>query len=162
MLEWTIPKSQHNALSIAARSSPLGYRLQYAYPNFNAWEFRLSNHPANLLLRFTLEIVSLVTIGQWAWNAFAGWQQYLFVVGIPFCVAVVWGLFGVPDDPMRNRKSMVAIPGRSRFALETFIFLLAIILMINLGNLFLAIFFSVALFFNYLWSADRLIWLIRS
>lgn len=71
-------------------------------------------------------------------------------------------MFGVPNDPIRIRKSLVAIPGRSRFALEALLFLLVIILMINMGNLFLAIFFSVALFFNYLWSAERLIWLIKS
>lgn len=119
-------------------------------------------HPANLLLRFVLEIVGLVTVAQWAWIQIEGWQKYLLGFGVPVAWAIVWGVFGTPGDPIRNKKPPVAIPGRIRLGLETFLFLIVIAFMFNMESIFLAIFYGFALVLNYFWSAERLVWLLKN
>jgi hypothetical protein len=70
-----------------------------------------------LAIRFLLEVSSLVAIGFWAhrWGLAPA-------IGAPLVVAVLWGVFAVPDDPSRSGKAPVAVPGIVRLLLELAVF----------------------------------------
>ena len=76
-----------------------------------------------LAVRFLLEIIAVGSIG------FAGWRigdgeisggilAALFVI----IAATVWGTFSVPDDPTRNPKPVIAVPGWLRILVELTVF----------------------------------------
>jgi len=119
----------------------------------------LASHPANLLLRFTLEIVALVSLGQWAWRASEGIWRYVFGIGLPLLMAALWGIFAVPDDPSRGGKPLAPISGRLRLAMEGAFFTMAALAMLNRGQLVLAGAFVVAVLLHYFLSVERIVWL---
>lgn len=122
----------------------------------------LTQHPANLLLRFALEITALVGMGQWGWESFQGFPRYTAAFGLPLIFALLWITFGTPGDTSRGKAPLKAIPGRVRLGLEAVFFLFAIFCFIASGQPLLALFFVIALLLHYLWSAERVVWLIRN
>jgi hypothetical protein len=122
----------------------------------------LAQHPANLLLRFALEVTALVGIGQWGWETFQGFPRYLAALGLPLVFALLWMTFGTPGDTSRGKPPLKPVPGRVRLSLEAFFFLFAIFCFFASGQPLLALFFSIALLLHYFWSAERVVWLIRN
>jgi hypothetical protein len=80
--------------------------------------------PAQLALRFSLELAALVALAAWARHAvghgIAGW---LAMVGLPLVGASLWGVFAVPGDPSRSGRAVVGVPGWLRLLLELSVFL---------------------------------------
>jgi hypothetical protein len=74
--------------------------------------------PANLVLRFVLELAAFAAIGYWAWTAADGWLRPVLTVAAVGAVIVVWGLFVSP-------KAKVDTPAWARFAIEVAVWIAA-------------------------------------
>jgi hypothetical protein len=123
----------------------------------------LTQHPANLLLRFALEIVALVGVGQWAWQKFDGSLRYLAGIGLPLLLYLAWGAFKTPGEPgPGSRRVLLPIPGRARILFEAVWFLFAVGCMFASGNPILGVSVALALLLHYFWSAERVVWLWRN
>lgn len=122
----------------------------------------LTHHPANLLLRLVIQIVSLVSLGQWGWDQGAGWMKYALGIGIPVLAALIWIVFTVPGDPGWKNRVVIPIPGRLRLGLEILLFLIVLTTLVSRSQVFLAGFLAFALLLHYLWSAERVAWLGRN
>ena len=122
----------------------------------------LAQHPANLILRFFLEIVALVSVGQWGWQAGEGAWRYVLGLGLPLLLAAAWGVFAVPGDTSRSGKAPVPVSGRVRLALESAFFALAVLAMLANGSLALAAAFALAILLHHFWSVERVVWLWRN
>ena len=70
---------------------------------------------ANDVLRFSLEIGTLVSVAYWGWSETDSWWRWLLVVASPLLVAVVWGRFMAP-------KSTTRVGDPRRLLLELLIF----------------------------------------
>ncbi|CUH43962.1 YrdB family protein [Ruegeria atlantica] len=117
--------------------------------------------PANLILRFLLELSALTAFAVWVWGSTAGIWRLVFSILVIAGLAMIWGVFAVPDDPSRSGAVPVPIPGVFRLFLELLI----------LGGAGLA-FFQVGLplfgglqialvAFHYAFSIDRIRWLLQ-
>jgi hypothetical protein len=115
----------------------------------------MSQHPANLVLRFFLEIVALVSIGQWGWRLTGGPLRWVLAIGLPVLAAILWATFKVPDDGAVSGKVIVPVPGRVRLSIELAFFGFAIWAMVSSSQTLLGLAFLVAVFLHYLWSIDR-------
>lgn len=127
----------------------------------------LSQHPANLLLRFVLEVIALVVVGQWGWQASAALPtpaRYALAFGLPALMAAVWAIFRAPGDLMRQdgKKPVVSVPGRVRLAIELLFFGLAIAAQFAMGSLLPAAAVTLAILLHHFWSLDRLVKLWRA
>lgn len=122
----------------------------------------LLNHPANRFLRLVLEIVGLVSLIQWGWEQNNPGVRYTLAIGIPLIVISLWFVLNTPGDPGRlKQNAMVAIPGRTRLALEWLLFTLIVISLIVRAQYLLAGAIAFAVVLHYFWSIDRVVWLIR-
>ena len=74
--------------------------------------------PANLALRFVLELAALVGIGALVWHLGEGIVAWIGVIAAPLAAGAAWGTFNVADDPSRSGKAPVAVPGWIRLVLE--------------------------------------------
>ncbi len=119
-----------------------------------------SNHPANLLLRLILEITGLISVAQWGWQQSTGVLRYLLAIAVPLLLAVIWVAFDArdPENPTRNR---IYIPGGARLTLELACFGFVVWSMLSTGKTFLGVVFIFAVLLHYIWSMDRVIWLLR-
>lgn len=122
----------------------------------------MSNHPANLILRLLLQIGGLIAVAQWGWVQHTAPLRYVLVIAAPLVLAGLWLIFDVRNDPTRSRQPLVAIPGGARLTLELGCFGLAVWSMIDGQRIFLAIVFIIVVLLHYFWSADRVVWLLRS
>jgi len=122
----------------------------------------LTHHPANRLLRYVLEIVGLVSIGQWGWNYSSSWQKYAVAIGIPFILAIAWITLTTPEDPGRNSKSIIAVPGMIRLGYELILVILVILVLLSHHQILLAGFYLFATLLHVFWSFDRIVWLSRN
>jgi hypothetical protein len=120
----------------------------------------MATHPVNLGLRFLLEITALVGIGYWGWESGTGWIRYLLAIFLPLIAAIVWGTFTVPEDPSRSGKAPVSTPGWLRLILELAIFGLASWAYFAIDAKSIFWIFSVLIVGHYLFSLDRLKWLL--
>lgn len=121
----------------------------------------LGSHPLNLLFRFLLEILVLVTVAIWSWNEWDGWMGTVMAFALPFGLAVVWGSFTVPDDPSRSGKAPVPTPGPLRLMIELAILFFAVWCLYDLGRPRLALIFGLMILGHYIISLDRIRWLIK-
>lgn len=72
--------------------------------------------PANLALRFALEIGALIAIGYWGFQTGQNTLlKILLGVGLPLVAAVIWGTFVSP-------KAAKRLPEAGRFLIELLIF----------------------------------------
>lgn len=79
-----------------------------------------------LAVRFVLELIAFGSIGVAVWTLgdggiFGGVLAAIAVV----TAAAAWGTLAVPDDPTRNPKAAIAVPGWLRLVIELSIFGLA-------------------------------------
>jgi hypothetical protein len=116
----------------------------------------LAQHPANLLLRFSLEIIALVGVGEWGWEKSIG-----LGIGLPLLLVVLWMVFSTPGEPGNKKRVLVPIPGWVRLLLEAILFAFALLCFINIGQVILAISVLLALLLHYFWSAERVAWLLK-
>lgn len=117
---------------------------------------RWSNHPANLVLRFLLELAALAAMAYWGWTAHEGFWQLVCAAGLPLIAAVLWGTFRVPDDP---GKAPVPVPGTLRLLLEIVFFGTAVWLL-TATTPGVALVFGGLVVLHYLVSIDRIRWLL--
>ncbi len=119
----------------------------------------MGSHPANLVLRFILEMIALVTLGVWGWQKGDGWLRFVLALGIPLIAALLWGVFRVPNDP---GPAPVAIPGILRLVLELSYFALAVWALYDLGVIQLSWILGVVVVVHYAFSYDRVFRLIKT
>ena len=117
--------------------------------------------PVNLILRFLLELSALTAFAMCVWGSTAGIWRFVCAILVITGLAVIWGVFAVPDDPSRSGAAPVPIPGVFRLLLELLI----------LGGSGLAFFQAglplfgglqiVLVAFHYAFSIDRIRWLLE-
>ena len=119
----------------------------------------MGSHPINLLFRFLLELVVLAALCLWGYKQSEGFTGLVLMILIPAGVAVIWGIFNVPDDPSRSGKAPVPIPGFLRLIIELCIFGFAIWTLYDMGFQYLFFIFGALVIIHYLFSYDRIAWL---
>ncbi len=117
----------------------------------------MSAHPANLALRFVLELAAWASIGYWGWAAQRGAWRFVLAFGLPLMAMVVWGTFRVPDDP---GAAPVAVPGIARLIIELVEFGAAVALLFAAGRPALAVALGALVLLHYALSYDRVVWLL--
>ena len=120
----------------------------------------MGSHPINLMIRFILELLALVSVGLWAWKSFDGFLQYLLGIGLPLLMTIVWGTFAVPDDPSRSGKAAIPVSGLVRLLIEFLFFAMAIWALYDLQEVELSTIFGAVVLIHYLVSYDRILWLL--
>jgi len=117
-------------------------------------------HPLNLVLRFILVVCALMAVGFWGLNQTDNSLKFVLAIGLPIILAVIWGVFAVPNDKSRSGKAPVPTPGILRLALELVIFVFATWCLYSLGYHQLYIVFGVVIAIHYILSYDRIAWLL--
>ena len=120
----------------------------------------MGSHPINLIIRFLLEIIALITFGIWGWKESDGWFRFVLAIGIPIILAAIWGTFAVPDDPSRSGAAPIATPGVIRLAIELEFFALATWSLHDIGWIKISLAFGIIVVLHYVVSYDRIIWLM--
>jgi hypothetical protein len=116
----------------------------------------LAQHPANLLLRFAIQIIGLVGIAQWGWGKSIG-----LGIGLPLLVILIWMVFATPGEPGRKNRVLVAVPGWVRLLIEAVLLALALLCFVALGQVLMAISLIFVILLHYFWSAERVAWLLK-
>ncbi|PTM11348.1 MAG: hypothetical protein DA407_01830 [Bacteroidetes bacterium] len=120
----------------------------------------MGSHPANLILRFLLEIMALISLGIWGLDQSESWFGLVLAVGIPIILAVIWGTFAVPNDPSRSGSAPIIIAGFIRLIIEFGIFGFAVWSIHDMGYDTLSLIFGIVILGHYLISYDRVLWLL--
>ena len=121
----------------------------------------MGSHPLNLMFRFFLEIIALVSVGIWGWQIGEGPLKYVLAIGLPILIALIWGVFAVPGDPSRSGKAPVPVPGLLRLLLEFAVFGLAGLCLFNMGYTTYSLMLVLLVVVHYALSYDRMIWLLK-
>jgi hypothetical protein len=121
----------------------------------------MGSHPANLAVRFLLELVALVALGRWGWVRGTGGWRYVLAPGVPVLAALLWGTFAVPGDASRSGEAVVPVPGFVRLALEIAVFCLATWALIATDLAMWGWVFGAVVLIHYAASYDRVVWLMR-
>jgi len=117
-------------------------------------------NPINLIVRFILEVIALVSVGIWGWKFTDQWFHYLLAIGIPIVLAIVWGTFNVPGDPSRNGEAPVVVSGAMRLVIELGIFSVAAWALYDVGYIKFSLILVLAVVIHYLVSYERVVWLL--
>lgn len=121
----------------------------------------MGSHPLNLTLRFFLEMSALIAMGYWGWTQNQGLPRWLLTIGLPILAAVLWGTFAVPNDPSRSGGAPVPTPGILRLLLELLFFALAAYALVASQQAPIGWAFAIVTIIHYVFSYDRVLWLIR-
>ena len=124
--------------------------------------FNKGSNKINLSLRFILELSALFAFAFWGWKHDESIIRYPLAFGLPILAASIWGIFNVPGDPSRSGKAPVKVPGILRIIIELSIFGLAFLVLLKSGYISLAIIFVSLVILHYIFSIDRIKWLITS
>lgn len=121
-----------------------------------------SYHPLNLALRFGLEITALYVFATRTFAWYDAPLNWIAAVSAVVFASTVWAVFKVPGDRSSNGKAVVPINGVVRFLLEfTFFFVAVFLLVLDKSYWFTGI-FGFLIFFHYLISLDRFVWLLKN
>ena len=120
----------------------------------------MGSHPVNLAVRFLLELGALIACGMWGWRMSDGWFRYVLAVAIPVILAIIWGMFAVPNDPSRSGAAPVPTPGIIRLLLELAFFGFATWCMREMGYMKAATIYGVIVIIHYALSYDKISWLL--
>jgi hypothetical protein len=120
----------------------------------------MGSHPANLTLRFLLELAALIAVGRWGFQQTSSWPRYALMIGLPLALAILWGVFAVPNDPSRSGNAPVPIPGGLRLLLELLVFAAGSCALYACGARVAAFTFAVVVLAHYGLSYDRVGWLL--
>lgn len=118
----------------------------------------MGQNPANLVLRFLLELAALWFIGYWGWTQHEGVLRYLLAFGLPLLAAVVWGTFRVPGDGGAPR---IRVSGVVRLLIETVFFGFATWALFDSRVVTTGWIFGGLTIFHYAISYDRIGWLLK-
>ena len=116
---------------------------------------------ANLAFRFVLELVAFVAAGYWGYSLADGLMGGTLALAIALVMALIWGTFGVPNDPSRATNPAVAVPGWLRFLIEMLLFGFAVWCVFAVGLLLWGWLFAAALLLHYGLAYPRLLWLFK-
>lgn len=118
--------------------------------------------PAQLALRFGLEIAALVAIGAWARHAAVGSSALgvAAAVALPLAVVAVWGTFAVPNDPSRSGRAPVRVPGWLRLLIELAVFLSGAAALAALGRSWQFVTFATLCLLHHGLTLARIRWLL--
>jgi hypothetical protein len=120
----------------------------------------MGSHPANLALRFVLEMWALGAIGAFGWTRFdTSVAKWLSAIGLPLVFMVVWGAFAVSDDPSRSGAAPIPIAGLLRLALELVLLGLAAASLVFVGHQTQGWIYTALVLGHYALSWDRVAWL---
>jgi hypothetical protein len=120
----------------------------------------MGSHPANLILRFLLEIIALISLGIWSWKQSESWFRLVLAIGIPIIAAIIWGIFAVPNDPSRSGATPVVTTGLIRLIIEFGIFGFTIWSMNDMEWYKISLIFGFVVLVHYIISYDRVLWLL--
>lgn len=117
----------------------------------------------NLLLRFALEIVALISIGVFAWTHFNfnGYLKYVVTLVLPIVVMIIWSVFAVSNDPSRNGQTVIAVNGVTRLVIEFMIFIMAVAALYFSNLKTVSIIFLCLIILHYIFSVERFKWLLN-
>lgn len=121
----------------------------------------MGQHPLNLALRFILEMAALIAIGYWSWTRHEGVLRVAMAISLPLIAAVLWATFRVPGDTSSGAEPIVAVPGLLRLLLELALFSFATWGLYRSGAVNAAWALGGVTLFHYLFSYDRIWWLLR-
>ena len=120
----------------------------------------MGSHPINLLFRFLLELMALFIMGLWGWKQSQGITAFLLALTLPILLALIWGIFAVPDDPSRSGKAPIVTPGIIRLLIELGIFIISAWALYDMGYTMMSIVFGLLVGLHYIISYDRVTWLL--
>ena len=118
--------------------------------------------PAQLALRFLLELAALVALGVWARHAAGpGIMGWLAMVALPAAGATLWGTFAVPGDPSRSGRAVVTVPGWCRLSIELSVFVGGAAVLAAMRDWAFFAIDVVSLTVHHAGTTPRLFWLLR-
>lgn len=120
----------------------------------------MGSHPVNLILRFLLEITALISLGIWGWKQNESWFRIIIAIGLPIILAIIWGTFAVPNDPSRSGSAPVKTSGLIRLIIEIGVFGLAVWSLDDIGWNHVSLIFGIIILVHYIFSYDRVLWLL--
>jgi len=121
----------------------------------------VGTHPANLALRFVLELVALGTFGWWGFDVAHPVLRWVLMPALPMLAAALWVTFAVPGDPSRSGKTVVVTRGGVRLIGELAFFAAASGALAHRGESTLALAVAAVVVVHYALSYDRVAWLLR-
>jgi len=121
----------------------------------------MSKYPVNSAVRFVLEITSIAVFAWWGYLLYDTGLRILPAIVLPLGFAVIWGVFAVRDDPSRSGKTVVRTPGIIRLIIELALFGTTAWMLLDLGHSTWAIIFGSAIVLHYIFSFDRIAWLLK-
>ena len=119
----------------------------------------MGSHPANLALRFLLELAALIGLGFLGYLLSVGWPKFLLAAALPIGAAAIWGTLAVPDDPSRSGNAPVPVAGWVRLMLEAAVFGLGIAGLATASEV-VALLVLALVVAHYALSVDRIRWLL--
>lgn len=117
----------------------------------------MQNLQLNLILRFILEILALISFVYWGWTKHKGLEQIFYIFIVPLTVMIIWGTFRVSDDP---GPAPVEIPGYLRLLFEILVFTIAIFFLYDVKQEIMAYVFGLIVLGHYILDYKRIIWLL--
>lgn len=118
-------------------------------------------NPANLILRFILEIAALSGFATLAWNGMGGAWRIPGVVAVIVVVGAIWGIFAVPGDPSRSGNAPIPVPGWLRLILELLILLGGAWAFHAAGLTVPGLLLAILIVAHYAMAMDRISWLLK-
>ena len=104
----------------------------------------------------------LGALAVWGWRlGEATWSKLALGALFPAVAALLWGVFAVPNDPSRNPKATVVVPGVVRLLLEWALFGLAAYGLWSTGSRAAAETLLTVTALHYALSWERIAWLVR-
>ncbi|GIV81289.1 MAG: hypothetical protein KatS3mg051_0643 [Anaerolineae bacterium] len=121
----------------------------------------MSNHPANLALRFGLEMAALAALVAWALRTVDGIAGVLLAIALPTLAATAWATLRTPGDDSHGGSVPIAVPGVARLGLEALLFVAATLALLAAGYRRAGIGLGVLVTLHYVLSWDRVLRLWR-
>ena len=121
----------------------------------------MGSHPINLVIRFLLEVAALVSAGMWGWRQSDNWLQFVYAIGLPIFLAAIWGIFAVANDPSRSGKTIIKTPGIIRLFIELAFFAFACWVLFDMGFFNASLALAIITLLHYLFSFNRIKWLLK-
>lgn len=122
----------------------------------------MSQNMLNLAVRFLLELAALYAFGRWGWQQSEGFFRYVLMIAVPLLAATLWGTFRVPGDASANGGAPVPVPGWVRLLFEIAFFSFATYCFFATGLQSAGWVFGIVSVLHYIFSYDRIAWLLRS
>jgi len=112
----------------------------------------MSQNPIVLGFHFLMEVGALAAVAYWGWTMRSGLARWVWAIGLPLVLAVVWAVFRAADD---GPDATVTIPGVLRLVLELAILGGAAFLLWRAGRSSLAGAFGVLIVVDFALQYDR-------